>query len=211
MNAELATTSPISRATIMAELATILRYSNGSTTNIESAIAETTASAQQIVAMFGSNRELIVAMICELSDSMSAPLSDATGSELRGRLLDFGQCVTDIYATSHLRALYRIAITESIRHTGLGRDFYNAGPGRLSRRLADFLRSAQAEGTLGAGDPNLLADHFLSSLRANLDIADTFSHGLMTHPVADGTYVWNVVELFCNGLNGGNSRAQPAN
>lgn len=204
MNAELAARPQHSRATIMAELATALRQSNVNTTNIESAIASTSVSAPEISATFGSNRELLVAMVAELSDSMSAPLAmGTTKADSKQRLIDFGQRVTDIYASSHLRVLYRIAITESSRHTGLARDFYEAGPGRLTQRLTDFLRSAQAEGTIGPGDPHLLADHFLSSLRANLDLADTFSHDLATSPVAHGAYVRNVVELFFHGINAG--------
>jgi hypothetical protein len=122
---------------------------------------------------------------------------------LRQRLLEFGQCVTDIYATSHLRGLYRIAITESIRHTGLGRGFYEVGPGRLTQRLADFLQIAQAEGALRRVDPHLLASHFLSLLRANVDVVDTFPHDLAASPVARGAYVRNVVDLLCDGINGG--------
>jgi AcrR family transcriptional regulator len=209
MNVELAAGSQPSRATIMAELASVLRNSNGSTTSIESAIARTGVSLQEISVHFGGKRELLLAMISELSDSMSDPLTrgstdpDSTKVDFQQRLLDFGQSVTDIYATSHLRDLYRIAITESIRHTGLGRDFYEAGPGRLTQRLAEFLETAQADGTLGSADPHLLASHFLASLRTNLDVADTFSHGLATSTVADRTYVRNVVDLFLNGICGG--------
>lgn len=202
MNAELAAGPKHSRATTIAELATVLRSSNGSTTNIESAIAKTSVSAQEIAAEFGGNRNLILAMVSQLSDAMSAPLTiGSSKAGLRQRLLEFGQCVTDIYATSHLRDLYRIAITESIRHTGLGRDFHEVGPGRLTQRLADFLQVAQAEGALGSADPHLLASHLLASLRANLDIADTFSHA--TSRVADVTYVRNVVDLFFDGIDGG--------
>jgi hypothetical protein len=202
MNAELATSPQHSRATIIAELATVLRNSNGSTTNIESAIARTNFSAQEISAEFGCNRNLILAMVSELSDAMSAPLaSGSSKADLRQRLLEFGQCVTDIYASSHLRELYRIAITESIRHTGLGRDFYEVGPGRLTQRLEDFLRPAQTEGALGSSDPHLLASHLLAALRAHLDIADTFSHA--SSRVTDSSYVRNVVDLFVDGINGG--------
>lgn len=207
MNAELAASHEHSRATIMAELAAVLRNANGNTTNIESAIAQTDISAREISASFGGNRELILAMVSELSDSMSAPLAGgSTKRDVRQRLLDFGQRVTDIYATSHLRSLYRIAITESIRHTGLGRDFYEVGPGRLTERLAKFLQTAQAEGELGSAAPRLLASHFLASLRTNLDVADTLSHGLA--PVADRAYVRNVVDLFFHGIDGGDNRAE---
>ena len=201
MHAELAATPRHSRASIMAELAAALRDSNGNVTNIESAIANTGISAQEISTTFGGNRQLMLAMVRELSDSMCAPLSSASAADLRQRLLDFGQHVTRIYATSHLRALYRIAITESIRHTGLGRDFYEVGPGRLTQCLADFLQLAQRKGALGDADPHLLASHFLSSLRAHLDVADTFSPGLAT--TAGGGYVGHVVDLFFDGVTGG--------
>ena len=92
------------------------------------------------------------------------------------------------------------AITESIRHTGLGKDFYDVGPGRVTQRLADFLRSAQDHGALGAGDPHLLASHLLAALRANLDIADTFLPA--THPIANA-HVQRVVDLFMDGIDGG--------
>lgn len=189
-----------SRDTILAELEGVLSHATVRTTNIESAIAETTVSAQDIATHFGSNRKLILAMVSQLSDSMAAVLSPAsTSTEVRSRLIAFGQRVTDVYS-SYLRGLYRIAITESIRHTGLGKDFYEVGPGRLTRRLAEFLQSAQADGLLGAGDPYLLASHFLAAMRANLDIADTFLPS--THPAAN-THVQPVVELFMDGIDGG--------
>jgi hypothetical protein len=187
----------------MEKLATVLRDSDDSTTSIESAMARTNVSAQEISAEFGGSRQLLVAMVSELSESMSAPLTAGAQSGFKQGLLEFGQRVMETYATSHLRGLYRIAITESIRHTGLGRDFQEAGPGRLSQRLTDFLQIAQAEGALRRGDPHLLAGHFLALLRANVDMADTFPSELATSPVARARYVRNVVDLFCDGINRG--------
>lgn len=208
MNANLAASSQRSRDSIMAQLATVLRNSNERTTNIESVIAKANVSPQEIAAKFGGNRELILAMVSQLSDSMSAPLTiGAAKSDLQQRLLEFGRRVAETYGRSHLHSLYRIAITESIRHTGLGRDFYDAGPGRLTQRLAEFLQSAQAEGAFGSADPHLLASHFLSSLRANLE-GDDLAHGLATNAAAERTYVQNVVDLFFHGIDGGNDRAE---
>jgi hypothetical protein len=203
MESNLAASPRDSRATIMAELARVLHDADAGTTNIESAIARTNISPQEISATFGGKRELLLAMVSHLSDSMSAPLADSsTNHDLRQQLLEFGQSVADVYANSHLRGLYRIAITDSIRHTGLARDFHEAGPGRLTRRLADFLQTAQAEGALRCADPQLLASHFLSLLRANLSVADTFPHDLAARPVADDAYVRNAVDLFFRGING---------
>lgn len=201
MNAKLAAGSQHSRVTIMEKLATVLRDPDDSTTNIESAMARTNISAQEVVAEFGSSRQLLVAMVSELAESMSAPLADGSNKlDLRQGLVEFGQRVMETYATSHLRGLYRIAITESIRHTGLGRDFHEVGPGRLSQRLTDFLQTAQAEGALRRGDPHLLAGHFLALLRANVDMAETFPSDLATSPAARARYVRNVVDLFCDGI-----------
>lgn len=205
MNAELATSHLPSRDSIMTQLATALRNSAGTATNIESAIASTKISAQDIATSFGGNRQLLLAMVRELSDSMCAPLDDdASRLGLKERLFAFGQRVTDTYATSHLRSLYRIAITESIRHTGLGRDFYDAGPGYLTQRLASFLQTAQAEGAIRLLEPHLLAGQLLASLRVHLDIADTFSHA--SRPVADPASVHSVVDLFVDGISGGKQR-----
>jgi len=202
MNAQLASSHSPSRNWIMSRLATELRNSVGSITNIESAIASTAISAQDIATNFGGNRQLLLAMVRELSDTMCAPLdNDSAILDVRQRLFEFGQRVTDIYATSHLRSLYRIAITESSRHTGLGRDFHEAGPGHLTQRLGSFLQTAQAEGAIRPLDPHLLASLFLASLRVHLDIADTFSRA--SRPVADPASVQSVVDLFVDGIDGG--------
>ena len=200
MNAQLAIGRPQSRSTIVAELVKVLSHAHARTTNIESAVAQTGVSAQEIATHFGSNRQLILAVVSQLSDSMGAALPPAsTAAEVRQHLLGFAGRVTDVYS-SYLRSLYQIAITESIRHTGLGRDFFDVGPGRLTQHLADFLQAAQAEGALGAGDPQLLASHFLAALRANLDIADTFLPE--TNPAAQA-HVQKVVDLFLDGTTRG--------
>lgn len=206
MNTDHAASGQRSRATIVSEVAAVLGRTDASTTSIESAIAKSGVSMQEISATFGGTRELILAMVAQLSDSMSAPLTiDSPEASFTHRLVEFGQRVIDFYATSHLRGLYRIAITESIRHTGLGRDFYDAGPGRLTRRLAHFLQTAQAAGALRSGEPaHLLASHFLSLLRAELDEADALPHEVATNPVVRGAYVRSVVDLFCSGINRGN-------
>ena len=203
MHPEPAIRPPHSRARIMAKVATVLREADSGITSIESAITRSGISEQEVCDSFGGKRKLLVAMVSELSDSMAAPLAlDSKAPHWSQRLLEFGERVTDVYARSHLRGLYRIAITESIRHTGLGRDFYQAGPGRLTQRLSHFLEAAQTEGALRCADPDLAASHFLSLLRVDLDVADTFP-GDAAVPVAGGAYVRSVVDVFSHGIGGG--------
>jgi hypothetical protein len=204
MNPNVAADLDHARAAIIQDVATVLRDTNSQDTNIESAIARSGVAMHEISAKFGGARQLVLAMVSELSDSMSAPLSArSTRSDLRQRLVEFARGLTDTYATSHLRALYRIAITESIRHTGLGRDFYEIGPRRVEQRLAEFLQRAQSEGTLRAADPCLLASHLLSLLRANVDAIDTFPEDLASSPPTRDAYAHNAVDLFCDGINQG--------
>jgi AefR-like transcriptional repressor, C-terminal domain len=199
------TAAPVhSRATIIANLASALRDADASITNIECVIAKRDISSEEISAEFGGTRQLLIAMISQLSSDMSVPLIEGSADvHWRKRLIDFGERVTEIYATSHLRALYRIAITESIRHTGLGRDFYEAGPGRLTQHLADVLQVAHTEGALRGRDSHLLASHFLALLRTHLDEADTFSSEPATTASTRAAYVRNAVDLFCHGIHAG--------
>lgn len=203
MNSNIVAGPRRSRATIMQEVAKVLRDTDAST-NIESAVLRSSVSMQEVADTFGSSRDLLLAMVAELSEVMSASLAaDSMQLGLRERLIEFGQCVADIYATSHLRNLYRIAITESIRHTGLGRDFYDAGPGRLAQHLAAFLAAAQTAGELRRADPHLLASHFLSLLRASVDLVEFCPRDL----AAD---VFAVVDVFCDGVNREHPHVEPA-
>jgi AcrR family transcriptional regulator len=193
----------VTRDSIMAELAAVLRNADASTTSIESAIAKSDVSADEVAAHFDSRRELVLAMVSQLTDELSAPLREsASRSNMRTRLIDFGERVAEGYATSHLRALYRIAITESIRHTGLGRDFYEIGPGRLLEHVASFLKMGQNEGVVRSGAPHLLASHLLALLRTHLDDPDACPNELA---VASNraSYARDAVDLFCRGIHAG--------
>lgn len=190
-------------ATLIAKLAAEMRASEAHITSIESVIAKSGVSLWEVSLEFGGTRELILAMTSELTDRMSAPLAvTSMSADLRERLLDFGEQVLGLCATSHWRALYRIAVTESIRHTGLARDFHEVGPGRLTQRLAGFLRMAQKEGALASADPHFLASYFLSPLLPSLD-SESSTPGLAISGVARSRYVRSLVDLFCRGVNGG--------
>lgn len=190
-------------ATMIEKVATEMLDSDAHITNIESVIAKSGLSLREVSITFGGTRELFLAMTSELTDRMSAPLAVISMSaDLRERLLEFGEHVLELCATSHWRALYRIAVTESIRQTGLAHDFQELGPGRLTQRLAGFLRRAQEEGALASADPHLLASHFLSPLLANLD-SESSTPGPAISRAARRRYVRSLVDLFCGGVNGG--------
>jgi len=64
--------------------------------------------------------------------------------------------------------VYRICVAESDRFPELGHEFYHSGPLLVRQRLADYMRSAVAQGTLVIDDLNLAADQFAELCKANI-------------------------------------------
>lgn len=64
--------------------------------------------------------------------------------------------------------VFRICVAESDRFPELGKEFYNSGPLLVRQRLADYLRSAVAQGTLVIDDLDLAADQFAELCKANI-------------------------------------------
>ena len=81
-------------------------------------------------------------MVLDLSDVLIKLLvhhmADRT---LRDVLIEFGNVSPISYSCSHLIAHYRIVLTEATRHPGIGREFFERGPGRLGVCLAEYLQA----------------------------------------------------------------------
>ena len=65
-------------------------------------------------------------------------------------------------------SLHRLVIAESVRFPELGRAFYEAGPQRALRLLADFMQEAMDGGKLRHADPAVAADQFIHLCKACL-------------------------------------------
>lgn len=88
-----------------------------------------------------------------------------------------GRRLLDMMFAPDAVALYRVVLVEAARAPELARAFYENGPDRVARELADYLRVQHAAGRLRAPDPRLAAEQFLgavlcqSHLRQLLSIA----------------------------------------
>jgi hypothetical protein len=145
---------------------------------------------------------LILDMVSDLSEALTAPLEDhASDRTLRDVLIEFGNRFANVYFASHLIALYRIALTEATRHSGIGKDFFERGPGRLTNCLAQYLESsARRFNHLRIRDPKRVADSFLSLLGDNLEPFDAMT-GTRSSPGKDHSdAVVQAVELVCHGI-----------
>lgn len=166
-----------SRSLIIHKVAEVLREERAMATNIESAVDRAGVDRDEVDATFGSMRGLILEMVSDLWGELLRPLQDHVSDRpLPDVLIAFGNRIADCYGGSHLIALYQIVLTEAARHSGIGTEFFERGPGRLSMCLAEYLEhSAQRFKQLRIKDPKRIAESFLSLLGDNLEISDVMT------------------------------------
>src|SRR3546814_3710967 len=70
-----------------------------------------------------------------------------------------------IYMSPALIGVYRTVVAEANRYPDLGRTFYDCGPARATKRLAEMLEGAKARGEVRADDCVRVADHFVGLIR----------------------------------------------
>jgi hypothetical protein len=191
-----------SRSEIIVAVAESLRQTAETATDIEIVVNRTNISEHEIVSEFGGVHGLVLALVSQLTDALSVPLLDLPQSkeEFAKGLLQFGRGVAE--ASSQLRGMYRIAITESIRNGGHGREFYEIGPNLLTQRLASFLEGARLAGVIGPVDSHLAAEHFLSLMRASLDLVDGSSISAPTKEAYAHIAAERAFSLFNGGILG---------
>jgi hypothetical protein len=123
------------------------------------------------------------------------------GRTVRDELTEFGNLLASIYSVSHLTALYRIALTEAIRHSGIGREFFERGPGKLTLCLAQYLEYAVRRfNQLRIDNPKRVAENFLSLLSDNLDLSDAMTATRTSSAKDRCDAVSEAVELFYHGI-----------
>jgi hypothetical protein len=199
------------RYTILSEVADALRTADSGIRSIEAVIAATDLGSQEVADAFGGNDGLVIALAEMLAASMLEPLEGfTTAASFRQKLVAFGHRVTNVHSASQLKNLYRIALTEVIRNTGIGRDFYQHGPGLLTAGLARFFKAAQTAGIVQEEDCHALASHFLALLRASFDLSDTFPSDVSKELSYEQGDVSHIVDLFCAGIHTGAKNAHAA-
>jgi len=186
----------------MSKVVDVLREERAMATHIESAVDKAGVDRDEVTAKFGSMHGLILEMVSDLSGTIVQPLEDhVTEQTVRDVLIEFGNRLANAYSVSHLIALYRIALTEATRHSGIGREFFERGPGKLTKCLAQYLEySGQRFNQIRIVDPERAADNFLSLLIDGLETSDAMT-AIGTSSAKDhNDTVVQAVELFCHGI-----------
>lgn len=187
---------------IIERVAQVLREEWSTATNIESAVDRAGVDRELVVATFGSMHGLILDMVSDLSGALIQPLECHPADQaLREVLIDFGRLLVKTYSASHLVALYRIALTEATRHSGIGKEFFERGPGRIAVCLAQYLESSSRQSSQWRIDnPRRVADNFLSLLGDNLESLEMIAPARAMSASDQNHAVVDTVEFFCRGI-----------
>ena len=191
----------LGRREILEEVARALQAAGPGVTNIQAVVAATPVQPEEIDQLFGGFSGLLNALVEAVAQSVLAPLAPAgEGADaFLPTLIAFGQRVTNPRTALQLRALYRIAITDTIRDARLGQDFYARGPGQVLQGLARFLSTARAAGIPLEGDSHQLASHLMALLKGYAGLPDGLAHHEPddTRSLAE---VPGIVGMFCLGI-----------
>jgi AcrR family transcriptional regulator len=190
------------RKEIIHKVASVLREERTTTTNIESAVDRAAVPREVVTETFGSMHGLILEMVSDLSGALIQPLErHPSDRALRDVLIEFGLHLVNIYAVSHLVALYRIALTEATRHSGIGKEFFERGPGRIALCLAQYLEfSSRQSSQLRIDNPRRVADNFLSLLGDSLEVLEAIARTKALSATDQSDAVVDTVEFFCRGI-----------
>jgi TetR/AcrR family transcriptional regulator, mexJK operon transcriptional repressor len=187
---------------IISRVADVLCQERATATNIESVVYKAAVDRDAVIAKFGSMHGLLLEMVSNLSDELIQPLEQQSMDRtMRDVLIEFGIRLAHTYAASHLIALYRITLSEATRHSGIGRDFFERGPARLTACLARYFEfSVRRFGKVRLSDARRLADNFLNLLGDTLEFSDWMTTTRVATAKDCRDAVIEAVDLFYYGL-----------
>jgi len=112
---------------------------------------------------FPSKEELFLACVsrhCDtLQEQMSSLITD--GGAVRDALTRLGKRYVEVVSSDDLVRRFRMIVGEAERAPELAQSFYQMGPARGQRTLADYIEKAMNEGQLRKSDPLRAAQQFL--------------------------------------------------
>lgn len=148
---------------------------------------------------FPSKDALFEAIIDDVSNrvltALQPPLNE---DDLSNALLTMGMGYLNVLLSAEGLALYRALISEAPHFPDLARAFFENGPGRASRHLAEFFREQKANGVIDVDDPQIAAEHFLGAVRGDVHLTAALGVRKPSSQLVKAT-VSQAVETFLRG------------
>jgi AcrR family transcriptional regulator len=130
-------------------------------------------SKRDLYALFGSKQAILAACIKGRAARMRQPLElsapvPKSSAAVAATLVEFGRSILAVVSHPDVLTVHRLAIAESDRAPEIARTLDRNGREANHVALADWLAKTQAQGLMGAGDPAVMAAHFLALLWGGL-------------------------------------------
>ena len=159
------------RLKIMEEAARVFFEKGFAGACIDDVIARAGGSKRTIYNEFGNKEGLFTTMVRTMVSQYSVRLVtslnavEQTGAPIRQVLIDFARQYLEIVMDPDVLAMNRTIIAEGGRFPGLAAAFYENGPARSSRRLAEILEQHCLRGEIDVKDFTTAAEHFSGIMR----------------------------------------------
>lgn len=175
--------------------------------SIEAVIEKVGGSKRAIYSHFGGKKELFSALVAEASSSVIGETSpkNIEGKNINDTLRMFGLQVTRVLMTPTTLGLYRAVIAEGLRQPDVAQAFFENGPGRVCRSLAQILDQFAARGVISIKDSQRAAERFVGMLRDDVHLQVVLG---LRAPLGEAEIVASVeqaVDIFLHGIT-----AQPS-
>jgi len=149
--------------TRLLEAATSVFLEEGYRASVERIAARAGVAKQTLYNYFPRKDDLFCEVIRLGTAAMLVSLDDDQ-APLRERLLRFASAFRECVLGANGIALFRAIAAEAARFPEMTAAFYANGPQQTSRRLAEVLEQAMADGTLRRDDPVFAAEMLLAML-----------------------------------------------
>jgi AcrR family transcriptional regulator len=164
--------SPPRERVLKAAFALFRRHGFAGTSTLEIA-TRAQVSKRDLYALFPTKDAILAACIAERARRMRAPLdlaaaAPASRKAVAATLVELGSSVLRGVTHPDVLAVYRLAIAESDRAPEVARTLDRNGREANHASLAEYLKRAQAQGLVGAGDPVDMAARFFAVLWGGL-------------------------------------------
>ncbi|MFN3863700.1 MAG: TetR/AcrR family transcriptional regulator [Erythrobacter sp.] len=179
------------------DTASHLFFRNGyAATSIEQVAADAGVSKVTIYNQFGDKRALFAAAVEHECEKMRGhfSLEAMPQGSIRDRLTAIGEAIFAFLFRPEMTRFERRIAAETEHEPAIGAAFLDAGPRRMKRAFAAWLRHAEAAGDLAIGDPELAAEQFVSLCKGMGDVEHRF--GVTVTPESRRSRIDGAVEMF---------------
>jgi TetR/AcrR family transcriptional repressor of mexJK operon len=155
------------RAALLKEARAVFLEEGYEGASIEEIVRRTGGSKASLYSYFGSKEGLFWELLVDLTNEFMQELQvpDHADADMEGTLTAIGHRYLKVLLDPAGRRLFRTMIAESARFPKLAQSFFERGPARGRRALAEYLRLQNEAGRLDCRSPEFAAVQFLELIK----------------------------------------------